>query len=136
MVLFWSQNGPKMDRYSPIGSKNGSERVKNGSSGARPVPKSSGPSSKLLKTHTQNHSGHFQTHPPTAHSHRLKRRLVPHRNVITTVLFCGPRGGFWAILGIHKSSVGPKMVGSDHVGSSSDDFGNVWHHFGLILVSF
>ena len=77
MTLFWSYFGPKMvpkwPYIAPDRVKNGSKRVKKG---PKTVQKSSRPSSNCLKT-LKIHSGPFQTHPLTAHFHRLKRRFWP-----------------------------------------------------------
>ena len=80
LVLFWSKNGPKMVQkwpyIAPIGSKMAQNGSKRGQKGPKTVQKSSRPSSNCLKT-LKIHSGPFQTHPLTAHFHRLKRRFWP-----------------------------------------------------------
>ena len=75
ITLFWSQDGPKRTLWPQIGSK-WLKGVKKVQKWPTTVQKSSRPSSSRIKT-LKIHSGYFQTHPLTAHFHRLKRRCWP-----------------------------------------------------------
>ena len=75
-----SQNGPmlvpKWPYVAPDRVKMAQKGSKGGQKGPKTVQKSSRPSSNCLKT-LKIHPGPFQTHPLTAHFHRLKRRFWP-----------------------------------------------------------
>ena len=89
VTLKWSCFGPKMVQKWPYivpdMVKNVSKGVKKWSKRAKMVQKSSTPSSNCLKT-LKIHPACFQTHPLTAHVHRLKHRFWPFFLSKTSVL--------------------------------------------------